>query len=150
MVPPRTGPNELPRYTPAKLIPIALPRSFGGNIEMRIAIEVPKIIALPSPCMARAMIRNVPEFARQQRSVARVKIDAPCIKIFFLPKMSASLPKGTRKTVVERRYVVAIQLNETMVMPNSFPIKGSDKFIAPPIKGVRKPQRPNMNNSLIL
>lgn len=131
-------------------MPIAMPRSCGENSEMRMAVAVPKIIALPIPWSERATMSIEPDVAMLHAIVARVKKRAPEIKTFRLPFMSASLPKGRRKTAVERRYEVTVQLNETTFIPNSFPIAGKQRFMALPIKGVRNPQRPNISRSLIL
>ena len=62
----------------------------------------------------------------------------PYVKTFFLPWMSAILPKGTRIIAAARRYAVATQFNVTASEANSFPIEGSAILIEDDIKGVRK------------
>ncbi len=150
IIPPRLGPSELPRYTPAALMPRAFPRSRGGNIATNIADAVQNIIELAVPCNIRAAIRNFPEHARPHKIVVKVKSRAPEINIFFLPIMSANLPIGINNTAVERRYAVIIQLREVMVMPNSFPMAGKERSIARPIKEGKKLQSPNIKRSLNL
>ncbi len=61
----------------------------------------------------------------------------PKVKIFFLPYMSAILPKGTSKAADERRYAVAIQPNVIASNDSSFPIVGRAIFTAESIKGKR-------------
>lgn len=62
----------------------------------------------------------------------------PYIKIFFLPFISASFPKGTRNIAAARIYEVATQFNRIASIENSFPIEGSAMLMDEPIKGVRK------------
>jgi len=77
----------------------------------------------------------VERVVRRQEKVYRV---IPHKKTFFLPRISAILPKGTRKIAVERRYAVATQPSNTASMPNSFPMEGRAILIEDPIKGMRK------------
>jgi len=57
MIPPRTGPTIAP--TPTTLIksPNALPRSDVGNADISIAMELPWVIAEPTPWMIRNKIK---------------------------------------------------------------------------------------------
>ncbi len=48
----------------------------------------------------------------------------PAMKTFRLPRMSASLPIGTRNMAAARRYAVAIQLRLMASAENSLPIDG--------------------------
>jgi hypothetical protein len=59
------------------------------------------------------------------------------MKIFFIPCISAILPKGTAKTAAANRYAVGIQLNKIASAPNSKPIEGRAILIADAIKGVK-------------
>jgi hypothetical protein len=71
---------------------------------------------------------------------ARVKSAIPPIKIFFLPKISPILPKGTRKIADARRYALLPQLNSIASRENSLAIAGNAIFTADKSNGVKKPQ----------
>lgn len=62
----------------------------------------------------------------------------PQVKIFFLPYMSAILPKGTRNIAAASKYAVATQPNEIASIASSFPMEGSAMAMEEPINGVRK------------
>jgi hypothetical protein len=68
-----------------------------------MAILVPKIIALETPCKTLKTRKKVMVCAKTMQAVVMVKRISPDIKIFFLPSISPSLPKGRRKTAVPRR-----------------------------------------------
>jgi hypothetical protein len=53
------------------------------------------------------------EIEMAERKDEIVKTTIPYVKIFFLPYISASLPKGTRDIAAAKRYEVATQLNKT-------------------------------------
>src|SRR5208337_2059106 len=55
--------------------------------------------------------------------------------------MSASFPKGTKKSAEARRYAVATHESEIASIWNAVPIVGSAMLTAEPSKGVRKPAR---------
>ena len=76
----------------------------------------------------------VTELANPATKDESVKITMPHVKIFFLPYMSAILPKGTSKAAEERRYAVAIQPNMTASNDSSFPSLGRAIFTAELIK----------------
>jgi hypothetical protein len=67
-----------------------------------------------------------------------VKRIIPYLNIFFLPFMSASLPKGRRNIAEVRIKLLTIHPSSTAVVLKSFPIEGRARFIADPRKGVRK------------
>jgi hypothetical protein len=119
-------------------------------METSIALAVPKIMALPRPWSARAVMSRMPEGAKLHRKEVVVKRMMPLINIFFLPTISANLPIGTRKTAVERRNIIATQPKDTIFMPNSQAIKGRARLIELPIKGVRKLQSENIKRILYL
>jgi hypothetical protein len=73
-----------------------------------------------------------------ERIDATVKISMPYSNIFFLPYMSAILPKGTRNTAEAKRKDVATQLSKTASIGNSVSIEGRAMLIEEAIKGVRK------------
>ena len=60
------------------------------------------------------------------------------MKIFFLPTISASLPKGRRKITDERIKLLAIHPSSIAVVLKSLAIAGKARLIAEPRKGVRK------------
>lgn len=68
---PSTGPRERPTYTVATLIPSTPPLSSGGNTEVRMAMPVPKIMALPTPCSTRKAISDSMDQASPQKREAR-------------------------------------------------------------------------------
>lgn len=75
---------------------------------------------------------------KPQINEAMVKMINPQLKIFLRPQMSASLPKGTRKTAADSKKDVATQLKVTAFAENSLPIAGNAIFVAEPINGVTK------------
>ena len=69
--PPTSGPiARAMAETPAQM-PIALPRSRGGNVAAMIDSVAGLISAPPRPCTTRAAIRKPPLVARPQASEAR-------------------------------------------------------------------------------
>jgi len=57
---------------------------------------------------------------------------------FFLPTISASLPKGSTKRAVAKRHNVAVKFNNLVSASRSFPISGRATFNAAPRKELRK------------
>ncbi len=90
--PPRVGPSaSATPETPAQ-IPIALARSSGGNVTVRIE-SVPGIsIAAPMPCRTRKTISWLLVDDSPEPSDASVKIVRPVRKIRFRPNRSPSVP----------------------------------------------------------
>jgi hypothetical protein len=95
-------------------------------------------MATPIPCKTRKEISMMPELARPEKKDANVKITMPPTKIFFLPYMSAILPKGTRRTAEDRRYAVATQPNVTASNDRSLPIRGRAILTEETMKGKGK------------
>src|SRR4030042_58375 len=124
-------------YTVATVRPRAFPRSWGGYTELRIATDVPNIIALPTPCMILKAMSRAAVGARAHSTDADVKTHIPNRNIFFLPWMSASLPNGTRNTAAARRYEVTTQLKDTAVIENSSAIDGNATLMDDAMNGVR-------------
>ena len=90
--PPTSGPiASAIAETPAQM-PIALPRSRGGNVAVMIESVAGFISAPPRPCTTRAPIRKPPFGARPQARLAPVKTARPTMKISRRPRKSASLP----------------------------------------------------------
>jgi hypothetical protein len=73
-----------------------------------------------------------------QKRDAMVKIMKPRRKIFFLPKISATLPQGTMEVTEARVKLVATQLSKTASILKSAAIDGRAMYVAEAIKGVRK------------
>jgi len=57
---------------------------------------VPKIIAPPAPCRILKSISRVIEVEAEDRREEVAKMSILLMKIFFLPWMSATFPKGKR------------------------------------------------------
>ena len=105
---------------------------------MRMAIPVPNIKALPTPCRSLKRISHSPEAERVQSSDPADIMSTPRVNIRFRPAISASLPAGSCKTAEERRKAMATQLMATADRPNSVLIEGSAMLTAAPIKGLKK------------
>ena len=79
--PPTSGPiASAIAETPAQM-PIALPRSRGGNVAVMIDSVAGFISAPPSPWTTRAPIRKPPFGARPQARLAPVNTARPTMKI---------------------------------------------------------------------
>jgi hypothetical protein len=103
-----------------------------------IARLVPNIIALDNPWNIRRTIREVILPENIIRKVEMVNSKIPTEKIFFLPNMSASRPKGKRNIAEDR---IKLLITHPMLIAfalRSFPIDGKARLIAEPRKGVRK------------
>src|SRR5512143_1919664 len=122
-------------------MPSTRPRSAAGNTEVRIAMPVPKIMALPNPWSTRNAMSACADGDTASRSDDAVKTPMPQEKTRFRPWMSASLPKGTRNTAAESRYAVGTQLMSTALMWNSLPMAGSAILTEETVKGVRNADR---------
>jgi hypothetical protein len=116
------------------LIPIAFPRSPGGNAEVIIARLVPKIIALEIPCSILRTMSDVMLCEKRIRKVETVNNEIPAVKTFFLPIMSASRPNGRRKIADERMKLLITQPRLMAFAFRSFPIAGRARFTAEPRK----------------
>lgn len=79
-----------------------------------------------------------PDVDNAQRMELAVKITLPTKNTRFLPRMSASLPRGTRNTADDSRKDMATQLIPTAPMENSSLIEGRAILIAAPRKGLIK------------
>jgi len=70
--------------------------------------------------------------------VEMAKIIVPYKNILVLPKVSPSLPKGTRNITDASKYDMETQLIPTADIENSVPIFFSATFTAAPINGLKK------------
>jgi hypothetical protein len=71
----------------------------------------------------------------------------PQANIFFLPWMSACLPKGTRNMAAARMYDVGTQLISTALIRNSLLMAGSAMLMDETIKRVRKEESAAMSRT---
>jgi hypothetical protein len=95
-------------------------------------------MAPPIPCSTRKKISGPKEEETPQRKDEPVYVMIPHAKTFFLPWISASLPKGRRKIAAGKRKEVATQASRTASIANSFPMAGRAMLIEEAMKGVRK------------
>ncbi len=79
-----------------------------------------------------------PETESAHSSEVSTIITLPRKNTRFLPQISASFPKGTRKTAEERRKAMETQLMPTAPMENSLLMAGSAILMAAPRKGLIK------------
>jgi len=107
-------------------------------MEVRIATDVAKIMAPPMPWKALKAINIEVETDMPHRREEIVKVRIPQPKILLLPRMSPSLPKGTRQTADARRKDMGIQLRSTASMVNSFAMEGRAMLTEDPMKGTIK------------
>jgi hypothetical protein len=98
---------------------------------------VPKIMALDMPWKILRTRREVILLQKMIMKVETVKRKIPIEKIFFLPTMSASRPKGRRKIAEANKKLLATQPSPRALAFRSFPIAGSARLTAELIKGVR-------------
>src|SRR5512136_2621740 len=106
--PPRNGPSAIAEYTVATFIPRALPVSPGGKTEVRIATDVPKIMAPPTPWTTLMTMRMRPLVENGMAIQPMTYTTVPRRNTPFLPCMSAILPIGTSTTADDKRYDVWI------------------------------------------
>ena len=104
--PPIAGPAMFPRPTNIRINPTALPLWFAPNASTTSVIEVPCIIAEPTPCNTRLVNSN-----GRLADIAVVadpseKIHRPMIIRRFLPIMSANLPIGSSNAASVNRYAI--------------------------------------------
>ena len=126
--PPTSGPiASAIAETPAQ-IPIAVPRSLGGNVAEMIESVAGIINAEPIPCTARAPIRRPALPASPHASDDPVKIPRPIRKIRRRPNMSASLPPVSIRTAKTRAYALTIHSSSETPRPRSRLIEGNATF----------------------
>ena len=92
MSPPTSGPIASASADVAAQMPIAVPRSFGGNVAAMIERVAGFISAAPQPWRTRPAMSWSLEPARPHMSEAVVKTTMPTTKIRRRPYASASFP----------------------------------------------------------
>ena len=126
--PPARGPiASASAETPAQ-IPIAWPRSFGGNVAVMIDSVAGFMSAAPIPCTARAPMRKPALGASPQASDESVKTTMPTMKIRRRPYRSASLPPVIISAANVSAYAVTIHSSEAIETWRSRSIDGSATF----------------------
>jgi hypothetical protein len=98
---------------------------------------VPKIIALENPCR---ILKEISEMISREKIIRKVEIvnkSIPRVKIFFLPTISPSLPKGRRKMAEDKMKLLTTQPILIASACSSFPIVGNARLIAEERNGVR-------------
>jgi hypothetical protein len=86
------GPSAKPSEETPDQIPIAFPRSFGGNAAVMIESVTGFIRAAPRPCATRPATRTPATDASPQTNDAPVKTARPIMKTRRRPIRSATLP----------------------------------------------------------
>jgi hypothetical protein len=102
-----------------------------------IARLVPNIIALDNPWNIRRTIREVMLPENIIRKVEMVNSKIPTEKIFLLPIMSASRPKGRRNIAEDKIKLLITHPRLIAFALRSLPIDGRARLTADPRKGVR-------------
>ena len=95
--PPRNGPIAVATPPSPDQAPMALERSSGANDAWRIARLPGVSSAAPTPCSARAAIRNPASGARPQASDASANHTVPITKTFRRPWTSPSAPPSSSR-----------------------------------------------------
>ncbi len=80
MSPPTSGPMARAIADVPAQIPIAVPRSRGGNVAAMIESVAGLMSAAPAPCTTRAPMSMSDEFASPHASEATVKTTIPITK----------------------------------------------------------------------
>ena len=98
-----------------------MPRWFIGNASVRIAAELAKSIAPPTPWKMRMAIRYQPAASpcsqvTESRIENSAKIAKPMLNMRTRPNMSPSRPKLTTSTAVTTRKPIIIQ-SRMVVLP---------------------------------
>jgi hypothetical protein len=109
-----------------------------------------EIAAMPIPIAAWEMISTIVELDRAEDNEARVKIIIPEIYIRLCPRISASLPAGSKNTELVKSEEVMIQGRIVVLMLNSLLMTGKAIFNEEPIKDVEKQVKHRATRSLIL
>jgi len=98
---------------------------------------VPKIIALEKPWNILRTMRDMILCEKTIRKVVIVNNKIPIVKIFFLPIISPSLPKGNRKIADVKIKLLITQPRFIAFALRSLPIDGKARFTADVRNGVR-------------
>ena len=89
------GPIAVPTPAYPDHAPMALPRSSGRNTASRMARLPGVSSAAPTPCSARARIRNVAPGATAHSRDATANQTTPITKTFLRPYLSPSDPASS-------------------------------------------------------
>jgi hypothetical protein len=119
----------------ATLSPSALPLEPSGKTEVRIASTVTYMEAELTPCKVRKNIRKTAFVEKPHNIFIIAKEPMPAINSFFLPIISASLPKGRTKIAVARVKARVIQFKSTELMTKSLLMEGRAMFTADDMNG---------------
>src|SRR4051794_8851984 len=110
--PPSSGPSARAIADTPAHVPIARPRSAGGNVLVMID-SVPGIIsAAPRPWTARDATSQPSEGAKPIVALAAAKTTTPIRKTLRRPKMSPSRPPVTRKTAKASEYALIVHSSD--------------------------------------
>ncbi len=126
--PPTTGPiASAIALTPAQ-VPIALPRSFGGNAFVMIDSVAGIISAAPTPCAARPTTSHVAVCEKAMKRLDAPKIATPIRNQRRRPKMSPRRPPVTSRTAKVSVYALTVHSRFAVETPRSRWIDGSATF----------------------
>jgi hypothetical protein len=104
--PPRNGPIAVATPDSPDQAPIALPRSAGRNDASMMARLPGVSSAAPTPCRARAAIRNAEPAANPHSSEDSANHVTPVRKIRFRPYRSPSVPANSSSPARASVYAV--------------------------------------------
>ena len=96
--PPTSGPSASAIADTPAHVPMALPRSWGGNALVMIDSVAGIISAAPTPWTAREATSQCSEGAKPIVAEAAAKTTTPIRKTVRRPKMSPSRPPVTSRT----------------------------------------------------
>ena len=122
--PPSEGPSVVPIADIVPSSPIALPVFSFGTVSPTMATVSAIMIAAPSPCAARAAMRNQSVGAAPHSSDATVKIPMPPRSSRRRPTMSPRRPTLTIRVVMASRYARTIHWTAWNDAPNAWASAG--------------------------
>ena len=123
--PPTIGPEAPPIETAVVWLPIAVPRSTGGNTETTIAVPTDCPIALPVAITTRATISSQNAGATAVKTAPAPKSASPVRWMRFQPTMSASRPIGIISALIVSACAITTQVTARSVIPKSSAIDDS-------------------------
>ena len=106
--PPTTGPIARAIALAPAQVPIALPRSSGGNVFVMIESVAGIISAAPTPCIARPAMSHTSVCEKAMKRLERPKIATPIRKTRRRPKMSPRRPPVTSRTAKVSVYALTV------------------------------------------
>jgi len=105
-------------------------------------------MALANPWKILKIISEVILCEKTMRKVETVNSKMPVEKTFFLPTISATRPKGRRKTADARIKLLITHPRLIAFALRSLPIEGRARFTADPRNGVRNAAKVATNNTV--